>query len=95
MTIDGLGSKGIGAGRANGVSHADGAESTQERTEETQGRQRDDRVEISIEGRKLAAGEGAATGLRLLEIRARLDRGEYHTPEMATRIAERLLPELA
>ncbi|NNF27598.1 MAG: hypothetical protein HKN73_10305 [Gemmatimonadetes bacterium] len=95
MTIDGLGSKGIGAGRANGVSNADGVESARERTDETQGRQRDDRVEISTEGRRLAAGEGAATGLRLLEIRARLDRGEYHTPEMATRIAERLLPEVA
>lgn len=94
MTIDGLGSKGIGAGRANGVSHADGAESPTGQTEEAKEQPRGDRVEISTEGRRLAAGLGAATGLRLLEISARLDRGEYHTPEVATRIAERLLPEV-
>ena len=94
MTIERLGSNGIGTGRANGVSPKEGAEGPDQRTEETVSRPRSDRVEISSEGRRLAAGEGAAAGLRLIEIRARVDRGEYHTPEMATRIAERLLPEV-
>lgn len=57
---------------------------------------RADRVEISAEGRLLAAQlEAAQTGAlapeRAAEIRARMEAGMYDTPEVAAEIARKLI----
>ncbi|MDH3222886.1 MAG: flagellar biosynthesis anti-sigma factor FlgM [Gemmatimonadota bacterium] len=93
MTIERLGNSQVGARRANGVSPKEGIEAGGGRGGDPPRPERHDRVEISREGRALSGAEGLEEP-RLAEIRLRLESGAYHSPEVASRVAERLLPEL-
>ncbi len=93
MTIERLGNNQIGARRANGVSPEEGVEAGPGRSADAQRPERHDRVEISREGRVLSGAEGLDE-TRLAEIRLRLESGDYLSPEVATRVAERLVAEL-
>ncbi|RMH11884.1 MAG: hypothetical protein D6701_14385 [Gemmatimonadetes bacterium] len=90
MTIDRIGADILRADRANRQDDARSHEGKDAAREVTRA-ERTDRVEISAEGRALAASEGALSPERLVAIRARLENAFYDQPEIAGEVARRIL----
>jgi hypothetical protein len=95
MTIEGAGAKGLRPNRpetARITDQKDGADAAERPTRRSAG---PDRIEISDQGRALAAEAQASGGElspeRLTELRERLDNGYYDDPATALRLAERLI----
>lgn len=95
MHIDKLGGEQLRAGLGQRVQ--DSAEESAKKTVRSVNQsERADRVDISEQGRALAAEEAekARAGLsaeRISEIREKIRSGFYSTPEMAEKVAERMI----
>jgi len=93
MTIDRVGGDPTAAAKANRAAEQQDAGAGERSDLTGAGPNRTDQVEISAEGRALSDVYGLGP-TRLAQIHERLDSGAYDTPEVAERIAQRLLPEI-
>jgi len=93
MTVNPIGGPLFRPDKPGGLGSDDGDQGDHGHVREVDASPRSDRVELSNEGRALAADEGESelNAARLLEVQNRIDEGFYDRPEVVEETARRIL----